>query len=80
MHSNTIYLFSQFQFTHFSPGTDPQMMYSQPSARPEVTSVQSHNAPQNNIPSQNVSQNNYSVPQPGQQQFYQQVPQQQPLL
>ena len=62
-----------------SPGTDPQMMYSQPSARPEVTSVQSHNAPQNNIPSQNVSQNNCSVQQPGQQ-FYQQVPQQQPLL
>ena len=79
MHSNTIYLFSQFQFTHFSPGTDPQMMYSQPSARPEVTSVQSHNAPQNNIPSQNVSQNNCSVQQPGQP-FYQQVPQQQPLL
>lgn len=60
-----------------SNATDPQQMYSRPPVRPDVSSVQSHNPPQNNIQSQPVLQNNYSV-HPVQQQFYQ--PQQQPLL
>lgn len=66
--------------SYSNSGTDPQhLMYSHPTVRPEVSSVQSHNPPQNNIRSP-VLQNTYSHQQPGQPQFYQQLPQQQPLL